>query len=179
MEDEYWYFAYLKSFIDGDSLEKIDYSMLLTTLFRREFVPTVYGDTDRSADGIMLRKKYKDMDDDPYDRYRGDVLDGKPCSMLEMMVALSVKCEEGIAGEPGEFDSARWFWGMIDSLGLSEMKDDDYSTFYVEHILDKFANHSYKRNGEGGLFRIDGVGDVRKMSIWKQMCLYLDHQYGY
>ena len=68
-----------------------------------------------------------------------------------------------------------WFWNMIVSLGLGGMDDSRFDEKYVDVVLDRFMDRQYKRNGEGGLFTIDGIRkDMRDFEIWYQMCWYLD-----
>lgn len=68
-----------------------------------------------------------------------------------------------------------WFWNMIVSLGLGLMSDSRFDEKYTNIVLDRFMNRQYKRNGEGGLFTIDGIKrDMRNVEIWYQMCWYLD-----
>ena len=99
-----------------------------------------------------------------------------PCSVLEMMVALAIRCEETIMDNPAYGDrTAQWFWGMIRTLGLYSMTDDRFDQEYVDMVIDRFLNRDYEPNGEGGLFKINNCKyDLRKIEIWYQLCWYLD-----
>ena len=69
-----------------------------------------------------------------------------------------------------------WFWNMITSLGLGTMNDARFDERYTNIVLDRFMKRQYSRNGEGGLFTIDGIKkDMRNIEIWYQMCWYLDY----
>lgn len=99
-----------------------------------------------------------------------------PCRVLEMLTALSIKCEEHIMSNPKYGDrTSLWFWGMIESLGLMDMIDTCFDADYVDFVLDRLENRKYRKNGSGGLFTIhDTRCDMRNVEIWKQMCWYLD-----
>ena len=71
--------------------------------------------------------------------------------------------------------TGQWFWGMITNLGLGSMTDDDYSRDYVDSVIDRFLRNDYESNGKGGLFTIRNCEyDLRSVSIWCQLCWYLD-----
>ena len=95
-------------------------------------------DENRFADGINLR--YRFADELGYSREQIALyLNDKPCSILEMMIALSIRCEEQITGDMEEGDHPdRWFWLMINNLGLTNMVDDYFDLNYVDHRIDIF-----------------------------------------
>ena len=112
-------------------------------------------------------------------RYSQDYIDEYlfgPCSVLEMMIALSIRCEESIMDDT-EYGNrtGQWFWGMISSLGLSSMTDDMFDKQYATNVINKFLNREYEPNGKGGLFTIRNCkDDLRNVEIWYQLCWYLD-----
>ena len=68
-----------------------------------------------------------------------------------------------------------WFWGMLDSMGLSEMDDSEFNLAYVEAVVQRFLDRDYRPDGKGGLFTIEECKyDLRKVEIWYQACWYLD-----
>lgn len=68
----------------------------------------------------------------------------------------------------------RWFWGMIESLGLAGMDDNHYDETYVNQVIYIFLNRQYDRSGRGGLFTLNLRGqDMRKIDIWYQMNWYI------
>lgn len=153
------------------------YLKLLSHLNNCEYFPTLAMDENRADDGMDLRYRFG------YENsYEGPMiatfLDDRPCSMLEMMIALSIHCEETIMDDPDAGDrTGDWFWAMINNLGLSDMTDDRYNSNYVDDILVRFMARGYKRDGYGGLFYIPNTSrDMRNAEIWYQMCWYLDEQ---
>lgn len=147
----------------------ISYDRLLSYLSHREFTTIIPNDINRAEDGIDLRIRYEMITGEYINR-------NAPCSVLEMMVALAIRCEETIMDNPAYGDrTAQWFWGMIRTLGLYSMTDDRFDQEYVDMVIDRFLNRDYEPNGEGGLFKINNCKyDLRKIEIWYQLCWYLD-----
>lgn len=161
------YYTWLHDFVADDS-----YGKLLTHLYSREFFWLVSRDENRAADGISLRQRFADeCHVENVELY----LD-QPCSVLEMMVALAIRCESQVMfdREYGDRTSV-WFWTMIVNLGLGGMTDDRYDPNLVDRVLDIFLNRAYDYDGTGGLFAVENPPqDLRTMEIWYQMHLYLD-----
>lgn len=160
---------------DKRYFKRLSYQRLLTRLHEIDFNWIIPMDADRAADGTDLR--YRFGYENSYDsRLIADCLDSRPCSVLEMMVALAVRCEEHIMEDEDEGDrTGQWFWNMIVSLGLGTMTDDRYDERFVDMVVDQFMYRKYAPNGEGSLFTIDDPNrDMRSINIWYQMCLYLD-----
>ena len=131
-------------------------------------------DSNRAEDGINLR--YRFGYENGYEDFMiSACLDDKSCSVLEMLVALAIRCEEHIMEDSDIGDrTGEWFWIMIENLGLRSMNDARFDRAYVDETIDIFLNREYKRNGEGGLFIVDAQRDLRHVEIWYQMCLYLE-----
>lgn len=164
------YFEWLCSLIEGNI--RVSYRKLLIYLHNTEFRYIILNDGNRAEDGLKLRYRFSDerKDIDPK-----DYLD-EPCSVLEMMVALSIRCETDIMDDKDAGNRTyKWFWGMIDNLGLSQMTDNHFSKNIVSGIIDRFLDREYDPNGAGGLFTVEKSGyDLRAVEIWYQMCWYLD-----
>lgn len=171
------YFEWLRDLMcEGRYAEGISFDNLLAYLHSRPFRFTIPRDVNRAKDGEDLRRKfairvYPNHDHRPI---MGELYG--ECSMLEMMVALSLRCEENIMDDPKLGNrSSQWFWGMIVSLGLGSMTDDSFDEDYVAGVVDRFIAREYEPNGEGGLFTIRNFkGDLRDVEIWYQLCWYLD-----
>ena len=167
------YFDWMVDLVCGGD---ISYNKLLAYLHKTEFTFIIPFDQNRARDGIDLRRRfvyvngYADDCDDIL-----DCLDG-PGSILEMMVALAIRCEEDIMDDPNIGDrTGQWFWGMIVSLGLGSMLDSAYDKPYVEETVTRFLNRGYEPNGKGGLFTCRHCNhDLRHVEIWYQMCYYLN-----
>lgn len=148
---------------------------IITLLHNIEFRYSIPMDANREEDGIDLRYRFITEVGIPrnYQEVYG-YLDG-PCSVLEMMIALAIRCEESIMDDPDIGDrTSEWFWLMMKNLGLDYMSDRKFDRDIAEEKISIFLDRKYKRNGEGGLFVVNGRKDLRKVEIWYQMCWYLD-----
>lgn len=168
------YFEWMYDIVCGDRFPKEhSYRKLLMHLHSTEFVWSIPRDKNRAENGIAMRFKYsyKHTGTDDAERY----LTG-PCSVLEMMVALALQCEETLMDDPAYGNrTGQWFWGMIKSLGLGTMTDDRFDRRYVEDVIDRFLRREYEPNGKGGLFTIKNCAeDLREVEIFYQLCWYLD-----
>ncbi|MDR1541573.1 MAG: hypothetical protein LBU32_26995 [Clostridiales bacterium] len=85
---------------------------------------------NRAEDGIDLRYRFG------YEhRYENPMiatyLDRRPSSVLEMPVALSMRCKESIMDDPDACDrTGRCLWNMIANLGLGSLNDRAHRRLY-------------------------------------------------
>lgn len=168
------YFKWLYGLVYKDT-RILSYHKLLRYLFDREFTYLLPMDGNRYEDGINLRYRFGDEEQiDP--RIIASLIDINPCSVLEMMIALAIRCEEHIMDDPDYGNrTGQWFWNMINNLGLGNMNDRRFDYRVVKNIIDIFLNREYSRDGEGGLFVIhDSQYDLRNVDIWYQMMWYLN-----
>lgn len=167
------YFEWLSQFIMTNDAQK--YSSLLSLLFNTEFYwsDDIPMDENRAIDGMQMRERFSDE----MNVELAYILDNLPryCSVLEMMIALAIRCETHIMSNDDYGDrTAQWFWMMITNLGLSGMTDDKFDTGYCESIIDRFLVRMYKKNGEGGLFTVNNrPEDMRNVEIWYQLHFFL------
>lgn len=153
----------------------LSYQKLLRFLHNIDFNYTIEMDGNREEDGIDLRYRFG-YENSYENAVISSYLDNSPCSVLEMMIALSIRCEEHIMDDPDIGNrTGQWFWGMIENLGLRRMDDARFAEDYAEDVIQRFLDRRYKRNGEGGLFTVKHcLRDLRMVEIWYQMCWYLD-----
>ena len=147
---------------------------LLMHLHDVAFAYIIPMDSNRAEDGMELR--YRFGRENGYDeRIVATYLDDRDCSVLEMMIALALRCEDTMYDPDIGDQTARWFWDMVDSLGLTNMTGERYNKQYVDATIDILLNREYRRNGEGGLFTVKNSDvDMRSIEIWYQMSKYLN-----
>lgn len=167
----------IEPIVNNVDSEDISYRKLLACLHETTFTYTIPRDENRAHDGIDLRRRFvlsENYDEDYTDYLRG------PCSVLEMMIALAIRCEENIMDDTSYGDrTAQWFWGMINSLGLGDQTDRRIDYIYVDDVIKRFLDRDYEPNGKGGLFTIRNCRqDLREVEIWYQLCWYLDNFTG-
>lgn len=167
------YFEWMCGLICGNRYaEAVSYRKLLAYLHSIEFTYSIPRDKNRAEDGLDLRYRFT------YEtniKHAEDYIHG-PCSVLEMMVALAIRCEENIMDDPSYGNrTGQWFWGMIVNLGLGFMTDSRFDEKFVDDVIFRFLNREYEPNGKGGLFTVRNCKyDLRTVEIWYQMCWYLD-----
>lgn len=166
------YFKWMFDLMCKERYENVSFKKLFVLLHSKEFRFTISYDENRYNDGIDLRYRFS-MFDGFEDAM--EYLDG-PCSVLEMMVALALRCEETIMDDPAYGDrTAQWFWDMIVSLGLGGLTDDVIDESYVDFVLERFLDRKYEPDGRGGLFTIrNSIHDLRHFEIWDQLNWYLN-----
>lgn len=167
------YFEWMYDLVCGERFaESISYRRLLTFLHDVEFVYFIPYDENRAAEGIALRYRYCLVHDCKELEW---CLTG-PCSVLEMMLALAIRCEENIMDDPSMGDrTSQWFWNMITNMGLGGMYDTNFDEQLVTDVVDRFLRREYEPDGRGGLFRVkDWDRDMRTAEIWHQLMAYIN-----
>lgn len=154
---------------------RLSYRKLLAYLNNRDFIYILDMDGNRAEDGIDLRYRFAYEHNYDYPMVT-TYLDDRPCSVLEMMVALAIRCEDSIMADSDIGNrTSLWFWNMIKSLGLDHMSDANFDKDAADEIIDRFLDREYEPNGKGGLFTIEHCkNDLRSIDIWYQMMFYLD-----
>lgn len=169
------YFDWLCGLIDYKGKVR-SYKKVLALLYDQDFIYTIDKDANRYEDGIDLRYQFGDEKHVRASEI-ADILDNRPCSVLEMMVALAVRCEDHIMCDPDlGARQSKWFWVMFDNLGLKEMTNGKVAANngYILDIIDRFLYREYEKDGTGGLFRTSNPDkDMREEEIWYQMMEYL------
>lgn len=106
---------------DGRYSKKLSYRRLLKVLHKIEFTYSIPMDGNRAEDGIDLRYRFG-YENGYSSSMISAYLDNKTCSVLEMMIALAIRCEEHIMDDPDVGNrTGQWFWNMIVNLGLGSM----------------------------------------------------------
>ena len=164
------YFEWLCQRVDGTKPPYDKFYLLLGELHMESFSWLLDRDRNRALDGIDLRYQYANYAGEDVDQE----LANTPCTVLEMLIALSMDIDDQIMGQPGKPDYARWFWMMIDNLQLYSQDDESFNRIYVQQRLSDFMNRRISRNGEGGLFPMKRAWeDQRNVEIWQQANDYL------
>lgn len=166
------YFDWLCTIVSANKM--ISFEKLLSRLHSFEFIYLLEKDEGRAEAGKNLRYRFATVNGLRRHWVMSE-LDG-PCSVLEMMIALAIQCEETIMDDARIGNrTAQWFWGMINNLGLGHMDDRRYDEKVVDKAVDIFLNREYSPDGRGGLFTVRHCHeDLRTVEIWYQLCWYLD-----
>ena len=154
------------------------YSFLLSLLNSIDFRYAFAMDGNRETDGFDLRYRFG-YDAEIPTFVISSYLDTDPCTMLEMLAALAINCEDHIMYDYEMGDRTDiWFWDMISNLGLSRFDNEHFDEYRVREIIDIFQNHEYCKDGTGGLFITnDPLYDMRRKDIWTQANHYFIEYY--
>lgn len=168
------YFDWMYNLVCRNRYSKsISFKKVFSYLNGTKFTYSIRMDLNRAKDGTELRRRYANEFKiaNIYDRICG------PCSVLEMMIALAIRCEETIMDDENFGDRTdQWFWDMMKNLGLGHMDDDEFDEEYVSDVITRFLNRDYEPDGRGGLFFVRNCDiDLRDVEIWIQMLWYLDN----
>lgn len=170
------YYVWLLDKINSLYFRVTQYNRLLSFLYSIDFRYTVAMDQNREMDGVALRDQFQqDHPEIPMDL----ALAQKPCSVLEVLIALADRCENDIM-QNAEYGNRTglWFAIMISNLGLDSMVDFNFNQHNCEAIINRFLDRGYSYNGHGSIFELDSPRkDLRKTDLWYQMCWYLDENF--
>lgn len=169
------YFDWMLQLVcDGEHVNERDYYKLFSLMHGLDYIWSLPMDGNRAADGVSLRYRFG-YEHGIDQRIIASELDYKPCSVLEMLIALVVRCEENIMVDLEVGNRfGRWFWMIMENLGLDEMTDDDFDFELAHYILCRMMARDYEPDGKYGPIYIPGCDDdLRSIDIWGQMMRYL------
>lgn len=165
------YFEWLMAQVDAPE----NYRMLLEKLHARTFTWRMHQDANRAQDGMDLRARFIEETGSKVD----ESVFMKPCSVLEMMIALACRMDSDILFDPAYGDrSPEWFWIMIDNLMLDGMDDEHFDAQNVDNVINVLLDRRYFMNGTGGLFPLKlPVLNQRRVEIWYQMNSWVNENF--
>lgn len=175
VQDEYY--LWLCDIIEANQRDR-SYLLLVKDLYHRDFEWFVPNDDNRAFEGKNLREDFCETLNIIYEPDQF----GEQVSMLEVIIALAIRCESIMADLDENIPMKEWFWKLLSNAGLTIFTDEMYydcgGSNEVHRILDKIINRTYHRNGKGGLFPLhDAKKDQRKVELWYQMSIYLVENY--
>ena len=118
------YFEWMCQLVyDRGYCKRLSYRKLLARLHDTAFAYSVPMDGNRVEDGIDLRYRFG-RENGYRDAMIAAYLDDSPCSVLEMMTALAVRCEEHIMTDPdvGNRNLTESMWTLLSNA------------FWIEHM---------------------------------------------
>jgi hypothetical protein len=159
--NEQEYFRWLTDRVQEDGHPRKTYGNLFRMLYDTEFVWIIPNDDNRVMDGLDLRVEF----------FHSRVALRKPCSVLEVLVALSRRLA-WLAGGSAE----GWAWQLLCNLELHKFRDpiSQRKTQQVDEILYALIWRTYYPDGTGGFFPLTWPKeDQTKVEIWYQMHAYV------
>lgn len=152
-----------------------NYNCLIDALHETAFFFSLDMDENRAMDGLALRDEYFDYIDLKQGIFYQD------CTVLEVLIALSLRMDQEYIGDPGDPRPDKIFWELIQNLNLDQYDDKNFTArtySQVYDILDDWMNRKFDRNGERSIFPLRKSRiDQRKIEIWAQMQQYINENY--
>lgn len=174
------YFNWMSERVFKNPRDIEQYSYLLDALNASMFYFSIPMDENRMQDGIDLRYRFAFEKGYSNQEVEVELSNNRSCSMLEMMVALSIKGDERILYDYETGGRADYiFMIMLQSLEFDNMTDDRFDPGFIDEKIDSLLNHRYNYNGYGGLFVVENPRrDMREVDIWYQMNWYIQALYN-
>lgn len=141
------------------------------------FVWELERDENRAIDGMKLRNRY----DIPleYAEFEEEFYDAD-CSVLEMLLGLSIRVDDYIIGNPKEPHPEEFFLTMIQNLGLVRGRDLHIACQdrTVRQRVKNWLHRWFSPDGKGSPFPLRRARlDQREVEIWDQMNAYVSENY--
>lgn len=151
------------------------YGRLFEALHDIPFIYCMDRDENREIDGMDLREQYEIPD---CSNAVAEDFYAQKCSVMEMLVALSIRVDDDIVGDPGEEHPEDFFMEMIRNLGLDRFKQNRCRRGDVDRIVDRWMKRDFGPDGAGSPFPIhDDPRDQRDLEIWDQVNSYINENY--
>ena len=156
-------------------MNKVDvpflYSDMCNTLLCIEFEPIIGNDGDRAEDGMELRREFECFSD-------AKTSDISPCSMLEMLVAVSIRTAELMyEGDEGE-SPGHYFWVFLNTMGISKMKNLEDFRKKERQIVDICERFLDPNDDSVDIVRVKHPPKRwSKLEIWKKINWFLTENY--
>lgn len=154
---------------------KTDHTELFESLHDIDFIYCLGRDENREIDGLDLRDQYEIPD--VFNNF-SPYFSRKKCSVMEMLVALAIRVDDDITGDPGEEHPEDFFMEMIKNLGLSRFRNGRCKEKDVRQIVDQWIKRKFSPNGKGSPFPVKHDSrDQRDLEIWDQANSYISEHY--
>jgi len=167
------YFDWLCMWAIPNGEKREDYRKLMLALYDFDFYWSVSHDENRAEDGIQLREIFENETGEYCDKV-GE------CSLLEMFLALAVRCNDNFMYDPDDPKRAdRWFWMMIENLDLDIYTDDSFNYSEVSDICEHFCSRNYSKTGHYCAFYYpENIRKLAGMELFYQLGHYLKWRFS-
>lgn len=150
------------------------YSKLFFALYSTEFFWVVPRDRNRALDGQDLRNRFEQDTGLYCDKYG-------PCCCFEMIFALAIRCENELMymyDSDSEDQTERWFWMVIENLGLDIYDDEFFQEEEVDYVLYRFMSRDYGPDLEFCAFPLTNyISNYEKIELTYQLNYYIKEKF--
>lgn len=142
---------------------------------------TLKRDENRLGDGLFLRNDkngFKIPDEFMDDIDILEEFDTRSPSVMEVLVALAIRVDNEIIGDPADPHPEEFFMEMIKNLGLDRLRKGCHKEHEIIKIIQIWINREFESNGRGSPFPVRyDHRDQRDLEIWDQMNSYVCENY--
>ena len=101
-----------------------------------------------------------------------------PISTLEVLIAMSYRCEHDVMGTRGDGSFYEWFWIFFKNLGLKRYDDRHFDQDAVDDIIDRWLDGDIGERGDGSPFLFETpVKNPELLGNWNLMNRFLSDYY--
>lgn len=141
-----------------------NYTKLFTYLLMTPFIFKNNRDKNRARDGLDLREDFLKERGIQTERLDENVTE---CSMLEMLIALSIRVDKEYIGDPSDPNPDLFFWDLIVNSALDYLDNNGFDPDLFNYKMDQI--YSDRIN----MFLMRGS----TQEIWSQMLAYVSTHY--
>lgn len=178
-------FEWLYSFdTSGDPVLSDKEKIVLDEMNRITFVVDgrVRKDENRLSDAYDMRNRYL-MEAGYPSYFKSKYFDRFSATVFEVLVALSIRCDKDIMGDPDfpGLTAPLWFWIMVKNLNFraDELNSEAQIRRSVDYKCDIFMSRRYDFYGRGGLYLVESTTyDLRKADLWMQLQWFCSEKFG-
>lgn len=147
------------------------YTRIFKILHDITFEYSLERDENRVGDALeLLRYNYKIPPE--YISYEDEFIEN-PVSVFEVLVALSIRIEDDIIGDPSDPKPDIFFMDMIRNLEAVGLDDN------ICNVVNNWMLRKFRPNGYGSPFPVvNDIRDQRELEIWDQANAYIYEYYG-
>lgn len=180
-QDFEWLYSFDTS-SDPDLSDKEE--IILDEMNRITFVvdSRVRKDENRLSDAYDMRNRYL-MEAGYPSYFKSKYFDQFSATVFEVLVALSIRCDKDIMGDPDfpDLTAPLWFWIMVKNLNFraDELNSEAQIRRSVDYRCDIFMSRRYDFYGRGGLYLVESTTyDLRKADLWMQLQWFCSEKFG-
>lgn len=163
---------YEKWLIKKINNKKDNYNLLLHELNIIPFEVAMERDLNRIDDAFNIRDTFF------YEQGINGNFVVEYISVLEVLIALSVRIDNEYVGNPGDPHPEIIFWDLMHNLNLEKYDNSHFNKREIYNNIYIWMHREFDFDGSGSIFPLrNPLNDQRHEEIWSQMTAYLSENF--